>query len=138
MKTSDRISFRQMTPQDLERVVEIITSYSRFDGEYARDYYNGYFERTGDNPNPHEQNHVAMDPETGKVAGVCGFAQDKYKLPGIYWLTWFYVDADDIRSILKFMIVKHRLREALSYVSPCFSRDFFFRSVDMESIITQE
>ena len=79
-----------MEVQDIKRVVSIIQSHEEFDGLCAGRYYDEYFKR-GD-VSDKEENYVAVDNDANETVGVCGYSPDKYLLPDIVWLNWFYVD----------------------------------------------
>jgi len=82
---------RDMTEPDIAATVAIIAVTSRFDGRLAERYYRGYFGDADRVAGRGEQNYVAVARESGEICGVCGYSPDKYNLPDIRWLNWFYV-----------------------------------------------
>ena len=83
-------AIREMTREDIEAAVAIITSHEVTDGELADEYYRDYFERNGAE-SERERLFVAIVEATGEIAGVGGWYPDKYNWPGILWLNWLYV-----------------------------------------------
>jgi ribosomal protein S18 acetylase RimI-like enzyme len=92
MTCNSDLIFRDMEESDIGYVTAIISYYSKNDGESSEKYYRAYFERKKNDSGSHEFNFVICDPKTGRIMGMCGYNQDKYKTPGIYWLTWLYVN----------------------------------------------
>jgi ribosomal protein S18 acetylase RimI-like enzyme len=84
-------SIREMTRQDLDRVVDLISIHHQIDGDMAAEYYRRYFSDNVRVASPRERNVVATIEPGGMVVGVAGFCPDKYNSPSILWLTWFYV-----------------------------------------------
>jgi len=99
-------AIREMTREDLEAVVAIITSHEVTDGELADEYYRDYFERNGAESD-RERLFVGIAAATGEIAGVCGWYPDKYDWPGILWLNWTYVQAAFRRQGLGKMLLQH-------------------------------
>ena len=81
---------RAMNSGDIDSIVSIIANHEAWDEPYARAYYEGYFERIGDDAM--ERNFVAE--VDGAVVGVCGFGPPKFPAEDVLWGTWFYVHED--------------------------------------------
>jgi ribosomal protein S18 acetylase RimI-like enzyme len=92
--TDGEVSFeiRKMTESDIDEAVRIITAHEPTDGDCAARYYAEYFGDPERTASADEEPLVAVE-ETGCVVGMCGFQPDAYFTPGIYWVSWFYVDA---------------------------------------------
>ena len=82
---------RKMVERDTDEAVRIVNAHEPTDGECAARYYAEYFGDPQRVASADEEPLVAVE-EGGCVVGVCGFQPDPYLTPGIYWLSWFYVD----------------------------------------------
>ena len=83
---------RAMTERDSTDVVRIIREHDGFDGACCEDFFRRYFADPDRVRSRSEGSFVVLGGSDGRVAGTCGFIKDKYETPGIYWLTWLYVD----------------------------------------------
>ncbi|MBN1901348.1 GNAT family N-acetyltransferase [Candidatus Sumerlaeota bacterium] len=113
MEQEQSFEMRPMEKGDIDAVCGIIGSYCHFDGDHSRAYYAEYFTRVEAGRAERERNFVACDKATGKVIGVCGFAPDKYKLPDILWLTWFYMDKNQRGRGVGTSLLKKAIRDAM-------------------------
>lgn len=113
MENEKTFFIRPMEKEDIDAACGIIGSYCHFDGDHSRAYYIDYFERISAGHSDRERNFVACDKETGRVTGVCGFAPDKYKLPDILWLTWFYMDKNYRRRGVGTGLLQKAIRDAM-------------------------
>lgn len=84
-------SIREMSRQDVDRVVDIISAHHKVDGDMAAKHYHRYFSDDDRLSSPRERNVVATIDPGGIVIGVAGFCPDKYDWPSVLWLTWFCV-----------------------------------------------
>ena len=83
---------RDITEGDTDEALRIISAHEPTDGECAARYYAEYFGDPQRIASADEEPLVAVEEGGGAVIGVCGFQPDAYVTPGIYWLSWFYVD----------------------------------------------
>lgn len=81
-----------MTGQDTADVVRIIREHDGFDGACSENFFRRYFADPDRVRSRTEDSFVVLGGSDSRIAGTCGFTKDKYETPGIYWLTWFYVD----------------------------------------------
>jgi len=102
---------RDMETSDIKAVVEIISAHQKIDGRMARKYYKEYFLRMKRAKTDREKNIIAITEE-GEIAGIIGYTPDKYDLPGILWLSWFYVKQKHRGRGLGSMLLNYIIDEA--------------------------
>ena len=91
-----RFELREITRDDVDSVVDIISKHQPVDGAQARAYYDGYFGGRERSASDRERSYVVVDIPSANVIGVGGYAPDKYDWSIVLWLSWLYV-AERIR-----------------------------------------
>ena len=86
----DRLRMRAMMPSDLNRVIKIISAFSRLDAKYAKRYYRRHFAEISASI-PRLEAEVIVACLGNEVVGVSGFLQSD-EWDDVYWLGWTYVD----------------------------------------------
>lgn len=103
------ISIREMTRPDVARVVEIISTHHKIDGEMADRYYRQFFSDNERVASPRERIFVATIAPEGIVVGVAGFAPDEDDWSGVLWESFFHVDPKYRRRGIGAKLLKHSI-----------------------------
>jgi ribosomal protein S18 acetylase RimI-like enzyme len=75
---------------DLRAILNLIKDYERYDVEFAKRYYDIYFQK--DKITEKDEVFVAKIDE--KTIGVIGFCRDYFSTDYSYWLGWFVIDEE--------------------------------------------
>lgn len=75
--------------EDLRAILALIKDYLRYDVEFAKRYYDIYFEKGQIT----EKDEVYTAKIEGKIIGVIGLCRDYFSTEYSYWLGWFVIDS---------------------------------------------
>lgn len=105
------LEIRPATIEDRAGIKAVFKSHLRErDWKYAKRYFDSYF----DHPEEHQGEHVFVAVKDGRVAGTIGYLRDRRGAPGIFWLGWYYVHADERGAGLGKIMLDRVVREVRS------------------------
>lgn len=102
------LEIRPATTEDRAAIKAVFKSHLRErDWKYAKRYFESYFEH----PERHKDERVLVGVKEGRVAGLIGWLRDRRGAPGIFWLGWYYVHAEERGAGLGKIMLDHVVRE---------------------------
>ena len=81
---------RHAKKEDLESILDLVRDYESYDVEFAKRYYDLYFQKD----QIADKDRVYVAKADGRTIGVIGFARDYFATDYSYWVRWFVVHKD--------------------------------------------
>lgn len=121
----ERIEIVVAEKENMKAILALIGDYERYDVEFAKRYYDIYFEKNQIT----EKDKVYVAKMEEKIVGVIGFSRDYFSSEYSYWLGWFVIDKE-YRGKTEFEAARKLLKKVESELGRRKIKKFFVSTED--------